>query len=505
MESIKCMVTYDLAQLKTWLDPEQLPDIHNENFTLDYEAEGALYIVKPIEGISILDSLSDPQKCEAEEKAVRRLRDLAVNEKAAARSYSESFGNPTYQTLLSCLEDADFTGIILCNLSATVSRPEQLGPGPLVRLFTYQVPFLKIDHVVFTGHHAQVQNSAMRGWLSSQDPFLTWEKEGDFSLSVWEIFALLDGKQLVNPGLVLELSLYTLFGMAAHTRESLRFYGLYARTSTGAGALDAYHLFMISTGIMEFQGSWLLRAEFDEAETSFTEDAGGMSLNLSLEGKLFFGEAAPGFAPFDCLRFRHLQIELQISPQTQRRTDRCRNIRLPLRQDFLGEKTVLKQLSCQSLSFVSWQDGAWPENLGFSRIQIPTVQKPWEKGEQAAWFGVAAGVPFLHGINLELLFVFSGQEPFYAGARIRTGTGGRDLALSSLLGLSVSDASLLQTEKGEVRLLLKGVKASLLGLRVPEGSLNLALLPHGEKECGWYCVYDRGSKKEEGCYEQDLS
>lgn len=121
-----------------------------------------------------------------------------------------------------------------------------------------------------------------------------------------------------------------------------------------------------------------------------------------MEGKLFFGEAAPGFFPFDCLRFRHLQIELQMSSQTQSRTDRCRNIRLPLRQDFLGEKTVLKQLPCQSFSFVSWQDGVWPENLGFTRMQIPAVQKPWEKGEQAAWFGVAAGVSFLHGVNLEV-------------------------------------------------------------------------------------------------------
>lgn len=505
MGAIKCMVTGDLAQLKTWLDPAQLPDIHNENFVLDYKTEDALYIVKPIEGISIMDSLSDPQKCEAEEKAARRLRELAVNEKTTARSYAENTGNTTYQTLLSCLEDADFTGIILCNLNITLNSPEQLGPGPLVRLFTYQIPLLKIDHVVFTGHHAEVKDSPMKGWLDSLRHSYTWEKEKSFSLCVRRIFAFLAGKQIENPGLVLELSLYTLFGMEAYTKESLRFYGLYARTSTDAGALDAYHLFMVSAGNLEFRGSWLLRAEFDEAETSFTEGSDGMSLNLSLEGKLFFGEAAPGFFPFDFLRFRHLQIELQMSSQMQSRTDRCRNIRLPLRQDFLGEKTVLKQLPCQSLSFVSWQDGAWPENLGFTRIQVPAVQKPWEKGEQAAWFGVAAGVPFLHGVNLELLFVFSGQEPFYAGARIRTRTGGRDLALSSLLGLSVSDAALLQTEKGEVRLLLKGVKASLLGLRVPEGNLNLALLPHGEKECGWYCVYDRGSKKEEGCYEQDLA
>lgn len=491
---VRSMVTCKLEQLKTWVDPGEIPGLSNENFSLDYETDDALYIVKPEVGYSIMNSLFEPQQCEAEEEAVEKLRRLAVHEALQAKCYAQENANPVYQNLLSCLEDSNFTGIILCNLNVRLNSPELLGPGIFVRQFSYRIPFLKIENAEFFAHHAEVKNGVVKGWLESSESAYTW-REQEFSLTVRNIFAFLDGEQIVNPGIRMELSLYTLFGMEAYAKESLFFQGLYTRISSGSGEVDAYHLLMVSAGILEFQDSWLCRVRLEKAETGLIENGDRMSFQVSLEGKLFFRDPASGFCPVDCMRFRHLRIELELTEQIGTRMDHYRNIRFPMRQDFLGEKSVLGQLPYHSIQLVSWEDGEWPESLGFSRMQVPISQSLWKKAKGTRWFGVVAGIEFFHGISLDVLFAFSGQEPFYAGARFGMGTGGRELPISSLLSLSASEAAILQEEGGSVRLILKGIKASLLGIRIPEGSLNLAIIPHKEKECSWYCVYGKGEKE----------
>lgn len=491
-----CVVSDVPDELKRRLMSAQLPCMQTAAFTLLWEqpAPDSLYIIKQDRGLSVLESLEGKDACQASEAVKGKLRQFAVNQQAEAAQFYNDTGNNVWQEFLCCLEDGDFVGLIFCNLSVSSITNEWLGPENLVRRFSYEVPFIKIEQVIFDDERIDGSQGILRGWLSScGDGILCSDGDESFSIRLKSVVSEIGKDGFYNPVLRAELALHRLMGSQVHAAGGLNFYGIYTRVMSAAGSLCTYRFAMTGENTFHFEMGSLRILSVEQAAVGFEQTGDKISLDLNCTGYMQFAALENGFDPFGG-KFKyqglHLKLELELSQSGGSGVlkENYRNICVTERKELLRDKAVFGQIPHGQLQFLSWQDGDTPEKLGFKQIEAPVQQSKLQAG--AKWIGLVMPVELFHGISLQILFAFAERAPFFAGGKLCFGKGGTGIPVSSLMQLQVTEVMFYREQNGAVRLMLKGLKMSLFGLKLPEGSVNVALLPGEGGKLAWFCVYE---------------
>jgi hypothetical protein len=233
-------------------------------------------------------------------------------------------------------------------------------------------------------------------------------------------------------------------------------------------------------------------------------------MDLNCTGRLFFRRISDGFDAFGYgyrevgtdeadyvsstlhegyIKYQGLHLELTLAEDQSSIAVFYRDIRLTEQREFLLSDAVYAQLPHEPLEFLCHETGTTPEALGFHQIDTPVHQeKLWSN---AVWYGLLMPITLFHAVTIQVLFVFSDKTCFSAYGKMKFGKNSTGINVSSLMKLEAKDIMLYQEKGQTVRLMLKGLKLSLFGLKLPEGSVNAALLPDADGQMCWYCVSEK--------------
>ncbi len=504
------MLTDEAAAFTVRLKSKVIGCLENEVFKILWEQPvcNSLYLMKWKTGMSFLESLEQEGACETSEKLKSSFREWYVNQKTYAKELSDRTRNGYYHNLLTCLEDKDFTGIIMCNMDISIKREEYAGPLQLVRLFSYQIPFLKLENVVFSEKIGDVSNACLYGFMTSKEKERNRYVDGTekFQMQIKQLGAGLENSGFKNPFLTAELALYHLFGREAQTESSLQMYGMYNRVESAVGGLYTYRFTVENSTELYFTEGILEKVTIEQAVVGCEIKNGRLYLDLNCTGRMIFRNVSEGFDAFGYgyriwkneqeikildgwLKYQGMHLELVLAEKESAIKIKYQDIRLTEQKELLMKDAVYAQLPHEPLEFFCHQSFARPEDGGFCQIDTPVKQEALPK--EAVWYGLVMPVSLFHGIILQIMFVFSDKTSFSAYGKLIFGKNGSDISISSLMSLEVKSILLYQEKGQPVRLMLKGLKVSLFGLKLPEGSVNAALLPDEKGQMCWYGIYEK--------------
>ena len=166
-----------------------------------------------------------------------------------------------------------------------------------------------------------------------------------------------------------------------------------------------------------------------------------------------------------------------------------KNIRLTEQSELLLEDAIYAQLPHEPLEFICHQSASQLEKLGYHQIDVPVRQE--KLSTDAEWYGILMPVILFHGVIIQVVFVFSNKTGFSAYGKTVFGKNNAGISVSSLMELEAKDILLYREPGQAVRLMLKGLKVSLFGWKLPEGSVNVALLPDEKGQMCWFCLYEK--------------
>ncbi|MBT9450016.1 hypothetical protein ICN84_08005 [Akkermansia glycaniphila] len=501
------------SELKTIFDPEKIPDIHNELFSMDttINAADTVFLLKPDKGRTLFEFLNEEAQKESGTTA-RRALEFYENELREAQRVKKEDGMENYLSLLSCFEKRDFTGAVFFNVPMQVYKEDRFGSPFFVSGCRFCATFVQVegfpakgmeDKTLLRGRiRGEKPNHAFRcllgkrgsAPLQSEEP--AEEKLRFESLGVKTFFS---GKTLLLVTADCSLFPAGLFGGTNSLWRALELHGIY---------VNGRYSFSLRQWInYPLQASLLRSFSIEKAVITMQRDAAGDAIVMKFGGKLRFNVLSADFDPFGfCpvssredgyIVYDNLIIKVSLGVSVKAE-EIYREVILMESDALLRKSSFWEQCPHAPPEFISWQSGESPMKLGYRRIQAPAKQEDMGK----RWYGMIVAVTICSGIFIKLLFAFD-RNRFYAGSNL-SGSGssmGLTFALNELFSVRCTSTAILpyvKPDKSKASLLhLKGIRVSLFGLTFPPDACDIVLYPQGRKEpLGWYAVY--GKEKREG-------
>jgi len=148
-----CLLTKDFSEFSKYVDVSKIPGLSGDGFSVDLSvpAESLLFLIKKSTDFSVAEALLSESQFDKGTKAedIYALRDIYANEKRHGDKIADSFGNNSYKSMVSCMDDKTMTGILIFYPSVTVSKKEYMGPIEITGSLDYVLPFLQISNVSF--------------------------------------------------------------------------------------------------------------------------------------------------------------------------------------------------------------------------------------------------------------------------------------------------------------------------------------------------------------------
>ncbi len=507
------------SELKTVFDPEKLPDIHNELFSLDTTTSAAdtVFLLKFNKGSTLLEFLNEEAQKESGTTA-RRALELYKNERREAQRVKKEDGMENYLSLLACFENPDFTGAVFFNVPVHICKEDRFGSSFFVSGCRFCATFVQVEGSLSKGtedktllrgcilgeksDHAFKCLLGKRGCAPMQSEESTEEKLRFESLGVKAFFS---GKMLLLVTTDCSLFPAGLFGGTNSLWRALELHGIY---------VNGRYCFSLRQWINYPLQTGLLRSfSIEKAVISMQRDAAGDAIVMKFGGKLRFNVLSADFDPFGfCpvssredgyIVYDNLIIKVSLGASVKAE-EIYREVILMESGALLRRGSFWEQCPHENPEFISWQSGESPLKLGYRRIQVPAKQEDMGK----RWYGMIVPVAICSGVFIKLLFAFDGNR-FYAGSNL-SGSGssmGLTLALNELFSIRCTSTAILpyvKPDKSKAALLhLKGIRVSLFGLTFPPDACDIVLYPKGRKEpLGWYAVYGKEKKEGESLWRQ---
>lgn len=524
------IVTQSMDVLKRYLDPSAIaPLAHNAAFAFDYGETPAapvprLYVVKTSDDNSIEEALVAGSGIVGEASDIAALRTLVVNEKLFAAQRAEE-GDQSFQLMQSCFTDRAFTGLVIGNLGVQPLRESLLGPASLVRSFAFAAPFVAVSNIDFSGSAPDLAHAHVSGYLvgtpTEGAPRVTDLDHAGFTLDFARLVALFADDDVTMAKLACYVHLRTLFSVPVRTDAPLVLAGTYSATASAEGAgIEAYRFQLVTGTHLYFSHQCLHAVSITRAASTFAWEGGAARLRLSCEGTIQFAaptrafdalsygpaaaakDAAPArrASPAEtssALAFSGLELTFDLPPSKPALQTGYRSIALDGRASAPRAGSFAAGVPHRDLWFLCDQDGGTPEELGYQPLSAPFGTGPIEQGKP--WYGIVFAVDLIAGSSAEFLFAFAAEGSRYCGVRLAgaAGAAGALLPASSFFNLRFREvAADVDAAEGApaYRIILRGLKAAAMGMQLPEGACDIALVAK-DGETGWYAAYDPGQKE----------
>lgn len=488
---MNCFLTGDVSKFSQYVDPSALPGLFGDEFTVSFSDASAdmLFLIKKSTDFSVSEALLSESQFDADtrEDDIKTLRDVCSNEARRAEGISDTLGNTSYKSLLSCIDDKSMTGILIFFPPATIKKKQCMGPAEITGSMEYVLPIIQISNVTFHGDKPDVSKAVSCGmFFLKEQPDVITDHYKTFSLSVKESFALFRQEKLYMPQLVFGIVFYRLFEQEILSEATLLFLGSYLETSDGTGDKSAVFDFrLIKGGVLDLTVKAMPRIMINDGSAEFESSNGDFKFKLNVNGVLVFAVNTTDYDyfSFDSLKFSNMKVDFSMSGKSVSMECHYRDIQLHENESQLRSDSFLHIVPHGELSLICFQDGKTPAELGFRQMNVGCVQQVIGEGN---WFGLSIPVELFHGIKLRLLFAFE-SERFYAGAALGEKTS---VTLSSLIDVRWEEMQVQKTS-GKYALGFRGLKISCFGKAFPEGSANMLLVPHQEDgSMAWYALYD---------------
>ena len=503
MVDMKCIVTKSWDEFTSHVQAQQIAGLFGEDFDIDFAniPDKAIFLIKSTQDFSLRDALLGKVSFDSgvKQEDIYALIEFCADEEKKAQELERRTGSSNYRNLLSCLDDKEFTGILLMQQAVRVKKADDLGPAVFTGSLTYRIPFMQITNVNFKDSQADVQAGKARGILFMSDSLnLITDGFEHFSIQVDELYAMIEQKNFYSAQIICRLVFYEMFGKKLMNEAAVYFLGNYIATADMNGsAVRGYQLRMIQGASLYFSQYALAAVTLSEAETIFDTVGSVPKLQLNFRGSMAFAQYNKecDYFSYDKLPYRNFRVILTLSSKNPSVQVQYRDILLSEEGSICREGSFLSQIPHKVPLFTCFQEAVTPEKTGCIQINAGIPQQAIQKGE---WFGLMIPMELFHGISLHILFAFGEEALFYAGAGFMNGKSDMQAAISSLFRMGWKE---VQIRRNDTKYLLgfRGFKVSCLGKNFPEGSANLILVPDGSRgELGWCAVYDKQKKSDGG-------
>lgn len=525
------LVTRSLDALKRYLDPAGIPAlVRNASFSFDYsEDQGGnaprIYLLKSKRTTSIARALDHPESVEGNAADIAAARTFLVNELLFAGERAKE-GNRSFDEALSCLSDASFTGLVIANVGAAPLKGDALGPASLVQTFSFSAPLVRLSNIDFSSAAPDPTRAHCTGYVvgvpTAGTMRVTDADEAGFTLDPARMTAQFVDDATVDPQFTCYVRLRRLFSLAPSAPTPLVLVGSYAATaSSAARGLEAYRFRLGGSAVLAFDHRCLLSATIAQAASSFSLENGTPHLRLSCSGSLSFAVASESFDPWSFgpadehagmqaglrasealsgesgLAFSGLDIVLDLPPAKPALDAQYRSLTLDERRSAPRPNSFAACVPHQDLWFLCDQDGGTPEELGYRAISSPLASSAAIVAGEP-WYGIVFSVDLLAGSSAAFLFAFTAEDRPSCAVRLEgiAGAAGALVPATSLFGLRFREIALNVDTSGEreavYHVVMRGLKASVLGLQLPEGACDVALVAK-QGAAGWYAAYESGN------------
>lgn len=296
--------------------------------------------------------------------------------------------------------------------------------------------------------------------------------------------------------------------------------------------MNRYHFLSMASGVAMLRNSVLRTVTLRSAEASLVAKQNGFGLKLQCFGQLFFDKMSADFDPLsygiipeidmltgeisnaeqfkhEGLPFSNLSIQLRIEGNSV--CDyRISYSDVKVSHHSLGvrKESFAEAFPPKTITFLM-SESATPKQMGYDQIISPIKPSPLQK----KWSGLVYRIELVNGMHLRILFAYSyGEKPgFYCGALIEAFGSPRSLSITvaSLFRIGFQSLALKthsktavanspHREKGQkylsYQILLKGLSIGMLGLSMPSGGCDIAILSGRDEKNNlvnaWYACYD---------------
>lgn len=535
---VTLFVTRSLSDLKAYLDPADVVRLKNNAlFSFDYAETPTsrtprLYVLKSGHATSISTALETTGAITGTDADIAALRTFFVKETTFAAERAKE-GDTSFEQALTCFSSAIYTGLLILCAGIMPLNPTLLGPSSLVGAFTFLAPLVNIAPIDFSKALPDPIQAHVSGYVigtpGKDAPVVTDAALANFTLETVRLAAAYVDDDVTLALLTCRVALRHLFSLPVYTGTPFVLVGAYtamASTSASAAGIEAYRFRVVNTVRLAFANRCLRSVTIERATSTFTLESGIAHLRLSCAGSLAFAALNESFDPLSfgldtssqqnknettvarCrstssaqangLAFTGLDLVLTLPPETPALDANYRSLVLDEHASIPRASSFATHVPHQDLWFLSDQDGGTPEELGFRSMATPAIGAvPVSKG--AHWYGLVFAVELVAGSNAEFLFAFQPDGVPYCGVRLAGAVGAMKAMLpaTSLFGLRFRELSVgTFSQNGDLtyRIILRGLKATVLGMQLPEGACDIVLVARGGV-LGWYAVYDVSGKE----------
>lgn len=507
MEKHSVWITTELSRFKELVDVSAIPGIDNQNYMVNIDEKDSargLFVLKEDADKSILEMLDMAEQYGLSEDAVVQTRNYYGQLQREAQELAAVSGNEAYLQLMRCFTERTFTGLLLCGLGITIKNGEELAPKTLLQKTVFRAPVLAATGVDFTGDHADVSRCELEGRLVGTLEKVFCDKAYTFCFVLDGIDTLVRQEKILFSDIRCKLRINRLFASSAYMGE-VELCGIYQQMAGVVSGSRAYVFVGGNQTVITLDSGCIRSLSLGSMVSKLGMEAQELFLQLTCAGKMYFS-----ILPGGCDLFGYGQSTDDAADHGIRYTGL--SFRFKLAEEAAMEVDVTKlafieegcqpragsfaaQIAHEKVSFCSWQDGISPEKLKYVRILTPFPQK--RLGEE--WYGMTMKIPLFRGTMLDMLVAFDGDK-LYVGGRMGESGGSSFLVIPTGSPFRVQTGAIVLDVKEEETgrrygLIFKGLKLSLFGFTMPEGSCNLMLSRDAEGNSSWYAVY--GSRKEE--------
>lgn len=525
--------TNEISKLNSYVDLADVQGLKGSDFEIDYSTASAdaLFVIKQSTDHSVSDAVRNMDYLDTgtDIDTWRLLSEIYANQKISANTLYYDYGIGNYKEVLSCLDDKNFTGILLFNQNINISSYADLGPERLLKDSELTVPVIKIEDVVFSEQGIDVQNAHVKGILYGHlqkhlsDRDTSDDESFDFEITdTWADFV--DG-EFCLPQITCKLELHKMYGFQIAMSLPLNFIGTYILNDNLGGSTATYQLRQLSDATIEFADSPMNSIKFVSAQSQLNTDGAKLNISLNFRGRICFGALADGsdFFSYENLSFRNMRLEITYDGTQGKLQYVFREMLLSEDEAGIRETSFLGCVQHGTPFIVSGQDCGTPADMQFAQMNVGSAQENITTND--SWLGIAVPVDLFHGISVDILFAFA-PDKFYAGYRLGNGVSSVGATISSLIRLEMKEVQVEKlssenisknSEENEVgvdngnaeasgyAIALRGAKFFVFGKEFPEGSVDLVLIPSKASNCsgtkmvsdaalstaGWYAIYDR--------------
>lgn len=530
MAEVSLFITRNLQEFSRYINLSDISALTGTDFAINFDVlpNYAMFVIKKTKEHSVSDAAGNMAYVDAgaDLNAWRLLSEVYTNKKISASTLFSDYGIKDYSEILSCLDDANFTGILLFNQNVTINSYEHLGSNILLNDSKWTVPLIRIEGVTFSEQGINVHDAHVKGLLHGcvqkhlSDGNDSDTESFDFKISdIWVDF--IDG-EFCLPQIICNLELYKIFGFRALMSRPLDFIGSYLLNDNMGGSTNVYQLRQLSEATVVPAYSPMTGIKFTSAQAQLNMIDSKLNISLNFRGRMSFGVLSDGndFFSYDNLSFRNMRIDITSDGTNSSLQYNFREMLLSEDEAEIRKSSFLSCIQHGTPFVVSGQDCSTPANLQFKQMNVGSVQDNITGDD--SWFGIAVPVNLFHGISVDILFAFAPNK-FYAGYRLGSGVNSIGAVVSSLVRIETNEVQIekvskqtntdnLSNEEIGYVIALRGAKFFVFGKEFPEGSADLVLIPKNNIsnlktdsdnvklstnavqaiDCtGWYAIYDR--------------